>query len=231
MRIAVIDTETTGADPEDEVVEAAVVLLERDGGPWRHGGEWSSMLRTSRPPCVEALATHHIRWEQSQALGRTWDEFVRGTPLELPIRGVTVLAAHNREFDRAFLERLDPRLAALPGICTWRCASHIWPDAPSHSNQALRYHLGLDVEPSGLPHRALADAQVTAALALRMLRERSAAHLIRLTQLPLLLRTVRFGKHRGEPWSEVPRRYLQWVLGQDFDVDVRHTAQYHLGKK
>src|SRR5208282_306064 len=50
----------------------------------------------------------------------------------------TVVAAHKADFDRTYL-RNDDR----PWICTYRCSIKEWPDAPSHTNQALRYWLAL----------------------------------------------------------------------------------------
>ena len=54
-------------------------------------------------------------------------------------------------------------------ICTYKCALRVWPDLVSHSNQALRYTLGL-INPHGIdrktlnPHRALSDVIVTSAI-------------------------------------------------------------------
>jgi exodeoxyribonuclease X len=118
-----------------------------------------------------------------------------------------------------------------PGICTYRCAKQLWPEAPSFSNQTLRYHLKLFKEPAPKampPHRAAADVWVTAHILLKMLRERSVKELLELTKAPILLRTVHFGKYRGEEWSKVPKPYLHWILKQDFDRDVVHTARYHV---
>ena len=47
-----------------------------------------------------------------------------------------------------------------------------------------------------------------------------------LARQPVVLRTCDFGKHAGKLWSEVPKSYLEWMLGQDFDEDKAHTARY-----
>lgn len=91
-----------------------------------------------------------------------------------------IIVAHNAPFDRGFLPSLHttrgwPREASAtssvadqPWLCTSRLAKHLYPDAPSHGNQVLRYWLPepiLEGDPAlrGLnPHRALADVIITA---------------------------------------------------------------------
>src|SRR5581483_118551 len=124
----------------------------------------------------------------------------------------------------------DSKFVPLEGewICTWRCARHLWPDAPSHSNQTLRYwikHLDFYANMEGRampPHKALPDAWVTAHVLMEMLKVKTVEELVALTKAPILLKTVHFGKHRGEEWAKVPRDYLAWVCRtQDMDADVR----------
>lgn len=81
-------------------------------------------------------------------------------------KGADAYVAHNCDFERSFLGNyLDP----ATWICTYKCALRAWPDLTSHSNQALRYTLGL-VNPHGIDrttlnsHRALSDAIVTSAI-------------------------------------------------------------------
>lgn len=252
MLIAVVDTETTGDDDQAQVMDLAVVTVSATA-PYLEVGRWSTLVRPSVPCALEARATHHITdamvadaWTFGQMLDR------RGLEEFYHPKHEVVLAAHNVEFDRRMLVQ---SLAAagcgdsvLPtrSICTWRCAQHVWPDSPRHSNQVLRYYLDLDSQ-SNLnlaslpPHRALPDAVVTSRILMRLLRERTAEELIELTQQPVLLQTIKFGKHAGMPWSQVPRSYLQWILGEGplrvdsrgnkagFDEDTRHTCRYHLG--
>ena len=95
-----------------------------------------------------------------------------------------------------------------------------------------------DAPPSA--HRALADAYVTAANLRHLMTgvvdnptwpqevPELAAHLAE----PMLLKTIGFGKHKGQPWATVPRSYLTWMLGAggmtDLDIDTKHTAEFYL---
>lgn len=63
-------------------------------------------------------------------------------------------------------------------ICTMKCAKHLFPDAPGHSNQVLRYHMKLDqdfddAERAMPPHRAGPDTFVTAHRLARMVFAKS----------------------------------------------------------
>jgi exodeoxyribonuclease X len=148
--------------------------------------------------------------------------------------------AHNAAFDFGFLPA-----AGRPVLCTLRLAKKLWPGLPRHGNQYLRYALNLEVpEAEGLPaHEALADALVTAHLLLNELeaiRTQSVPGLPPLETLhdliawadaPNLLGVCQFGnKHRGTPWSQVPKDYLQWMKREvrDMDPDTRYTVEYYL---
>jgi exodeoxyribonuclease X len=59
-------------------------------------------------------------------------------------------------FERSFLER---HFGDAIWVCTYKCALRIWPDLPSHGNQALRYHLGL-INPFGIDRATLASSRL-----------------------------------------------------------------------
>lgn len=147
------------------------------------------------------------------------------------------LVAHNAKFDRQYLDPLLP--TTLEWICTYRCALHIWPDAPTHSNQGLRYWLDLEfpehhqrIMETRHAHRALYDCVVTYAIFEKMLQTHTLQELHKLTSSPVLLTKVRFGKHEGKQWSEVDSGYMEWVLRQqDFDEDTIHTCRHYLAQR
>jgi exodeoxyribonuclease X len=141
----------------------------------------------------------------------------------------TIWVAHNAAFDMGFLKDLDPSLGDRNRwICTYRCAMQIWPDAPGHSNQVLRYWLDVRPElPSDLyPHRALYDTLVTDEILQRMLADHTLADLVDMSHRPITLRKMPFGKHRGVAFRDLPSSYVSWILkqGSQMDADVRHTA-------
>jgi exodeoxyribonuclease X len=223
----IVDLETTGTGPDDHVVEIAAVDLMGD----EIAPVGSDLVRppTRIPP--QASAVHHIT-----------DEDVRGSPtLEelLPsymdadgAAGVDVFASHHWAFDGQWL---TGRLAGRPAICTYKAALRVWPKAPGHSNQALRYWLkpnGLRSDLATPAHRALPDAYVTALLLRELLQVASVDDLVAWTDEPGLLPRVTFGRHRGCRWDEVPTDYLEWIVEQsDHNEDVKFTAAHALNAR
>lgn len=220
--IHVIDVETTGLDPEvDAIVEIALVSVAVDP-PRVRAVAIDVMLDPGVPIPPEASAIHHIT--NAMCAGKQSFEDIRNTVLGYEDSGI--FAAHNASFDSGFIGATRE-----PWICTMRVAKHLWPDAPGYGNQVLRYWLNLDVETEAPPHRAGSDALVTAELLVREIEalqnvDDPIAKLLELTAAPVLLRTVNFGKHRGESWRNVPLDYIQWAGGKQWDdPDVARTIK------
>lgn len=243
VRFGVVDFETTGFDPQkDRPCSFAAVLQTLAPGPREH---YYCMMNPGIPIPPEASAVHHITGRMvenaptpEQAMAHWWDNE--------PTSRCDVLVAHNAEFDSRFMEAVAPGRASVPWLCTMRLAKKMWPDDAHSNNQYLRYRHNVQVVlPEGLTaHNALYDAIVTAGV-LRMALDEYLSrcaepglvdilHIIDWTKEPMLLGTCRFGsKHYGEPWKEVPRSYLRWMMDkvEDMDVDTRHTVMHYLGVK
>jgi len=226
--VIVIDTETTGLDPNDgaTVIEVAGYGVDANAGLGTTLC-YSSLIAYEGEIPPTAKAVHHIT-ERDVHPSRAPSRAKALAPILTALGEDAIPAAHNAAFDSKFLPEIEG-----DWICTWRCAMHLWPQAPSHSNQVLRYWLGVDSDdffwlPSDAgAHRALYDAAVTAAIVSRMLRERSVEELLLLSTLPVLLETVRFGKYEGWAWKDVPFGYLSWYLKtEDQDPDVAHTCRH-----
>lgn len=232
--IRVIDLETTGLEATAQVCEIAfcdVVSTESDenGAPinWSvvEGSTSFLSIEGSMPPEVSAI--HHIVKED--LIGAPTLEDIAPVIFERPSNQAFYLAAHNCSFERQFLT-LDIT-GPVSWICTYKAACRVWPDAPSHKNQVLRYWRkpeGLLRDKAGAAHRAFGDAYVTAYLLRDLLQLQSIDEMVAWSDEPVLLTKVTFGKHQGKLWTEVPSDYLEWMLGQDFDDDRLHTARHHL---
>ena len=230
--ICVVDTETTGLDPEkDSVVELAVVVVDPDA----RGivDTFEALVAPTSLMGLEARAAHHIR-DDMLTHARSLLDVAYTSPLASR-DDITHLAAHNAAFDSQFIK------TDTPWLCTYRIAMHLWPEAPRHTNSVLRYFLeGLDDELRATalgeeimcqpPHRALPDAWVTAHILLRQLELRTIEELAELTVQPVLLKTVKFGKHKGEAWADLPKSYLHWIASKDFSPDEIHTALHYIKK-
>lgn len=216
MRLRVVDFETTGAQGS-EVIEAGFVDVELVEGEWRVAPPVTKLFRPKGSVTVQARAVHHISDAELapaepsavEAVARFLSQGMRAD----------AFVAHHAEFEKSFL----PSLRSASWICTAKAARRAWPLAPGYSNQVLRYWLDLKLDPAlALPaHRAGPDAYVTAHILLRLLRTMTSNTLIDWTTQPSV---VSFGRHKGQPWSEVPSGYLQWITSES-DMADRHRQR------
>ena len=155
---AVVDVETTGLDPRsDRIVEVAVVRCDPTG---RAVSEWSTLVDPGRDPGPTGV--HGITPADLAGAPR-WAE-VAGA-LADQLEG-TIVAAHNLDFDLAFLAAEEHRThrpgPAGPGLCTMALDRALRPGrSEGYSLAACATAAGVS-QPSA--HRALADARVTAEL-------------------------------------------------------------------
>jgi exodeoxyribonuclease X len=221
----VIDTETTGMDPnEHALVEIGVTDVDSERKivlPTR-----SSLVQPHGLIPPEAMGIHHITDEMVQNAPPA-SEVV---PELLTYPEGTIFVAHNAQFDRGFLE---PYIPGARWICTFKSALRVWPSAPNHKNQTLRYWLGIRFTPSGDPHRAGADTEVTARIFLRLLEEASIEQMLAWTLEPPLFSTCPIGRRwRGKPWADVDVSFLDWMLKQeDMEDDLKWNARHELDRR
>ena len=157
--VAVIDFETTGLSPGmgDRATEIAIVILEGDQVVDRYQSLMNAGVRISG--FIEAYtgisnAMIAAAPRAEQVMGEA-SRFVGGRPM----------AAHNASFDRRFwaaeLGRID-QPAPQPFCCTLLLSRRLYPKAPNYKLGSLAAFHALPT--SGRAHRAMADAEVAAAL-------------------------------------------------------------------
>lgn len=229
--LRVFDFETTGFPPGAAVVEVGWTDLRIGAGDPADAEMFGPVAYLANPMRANpelaidpgAKAAHHI--EECDLLDAPSPDAV----LRRLGEGAAAFACHNIEFDGEFYTG-----GGHPMICTLRCARTIWPDAPTHSNQGLRYWLRLPVDRDIAlpPHRAGPDSYVTAHLLREMFRlGHSVDELVEISSQPPLLKRLPFGKHKGQRFSDVPISYLQWLSRQDLRPDMRRTVGTHLEVK
>ena len=164
--VAVIDFETTGLSPAmgDRATEVAVVIV--DNG--KIVDRYQSLMHSGAyiPPFIESLTgisnAMLSKAPPAADVMRALAEFVGDVPL----------VAHNASFDSKFLDaewsRINRRRQQA-FACSMLLARRIYPDARDHKLGTLVRLLGL---PSAArAHRALADAEMTAHLWVKMVSD------------------------------------------------------------
>ena len=243
-----IDVETTGHNPDyDKVVEIGAVRINAGN---------LDFFETLVNPGIEippgASASHHITDEMVECAPD-----ITSAAAELSaFAGQSTLISFNAAFEAAMLDRHLGRRAGRNGpmtgdwVCLWRAASHLWPDAPGHSNQTLRYYFKCDIrdlppeasvclspgEPL-IAHRALHDALVSMCTFRRALADMHERHGIKemgevkhYCDRPIHVECMQFGKYVGVRMSEVPTDYLRYALARfhDMDWDLRTALSNEL---
>ena len=231
--IRVVDFETTGVAPPAVVIEVGTcdVVGGMSSEERSIEGPRSYLCGADKVP-AETRAIHHISPSELEG----WPKFYAQPFVQACLGdGVTALAAHHADFEGQWLGQV---LGDLPMICTYKAALRLWPDAPSHSNQCLRYWLEeqgltkIDAALAQPAHRAGPDAYATAHLLAACLELTSVADLIAWTKEPKLLPTIPIGKQRGAKWPDVEEGFLRWMLRTvDMDSDLKWNAQRELNRR
>lgn len=254
-----IDFETTSKDTtEAHPIEFG--LASADDGAWFHQSFIALPEGVTIPP--ETSAVHHIVDEDIRG-APYWPETLVFMRRLLELDGTLddlVLVAHNAEYEQGTLANTEFAADKIRWICTFKCALVAFPDAPSHSNEALRYWLkvGSNRGRSGATgaHSALHDAKVTAGLyhvlygwfymelVYRGVIPRDAdatgpvaqeaviEEMVRVSREIAQLPNCPIGKERGKKWEDIDAGFLSWCLRQpDMREDVKHAATRELERR
>jgi exodeoxyribonuclease X len=242
------DTETTGNGPKDRIIQMGGIVTYPDG----EIECYDELCSCTVPISYEAMEVHHIT-----------PEMVAGKPSVQESRLYhaikqhnhpdNYLIAHNIGFDLGMLTK-EGFLSHFTCIDTVRCAQHLYPQLPSHRLQYLRYALGLyrlekakadQLEIEVRAHDAIGDVLVMKLLLAHLIDTLMATHgsknhheamdqLVLLTTKPVLLRTFKFGKYKGEKIEVVAtsdRNYLSWMRRTlTLDENLAYTLDYYLDR-
>lgn len=225
-----IDLEASGYEPPAEIIEVGYtdVVFDTESHVAEVGEPVAKLYGVSTPLTAENMAVHHIT-----------NRMIEGLPLCTPgdladvVLGADFMVAHNWSFEGRWIT--PEILGATRPICTFKCGLRIYDEAVAHSNQALRYHLDLDIDhyTSNPPHRAGPDSYVTAHILVRMLDEALVRDLVGWTMAPRYYATCPLKKHRGQRWEDIPGDYLHWMVhrADEIEADLKAAAAQELERR
>ncbi len=244
MDFVFLDTETTGLEEKDEVIQLAYVVS-KDGKKF----PMNKLYKPTVPISYKAMAVHHITPEIIEASNYGTldmnDVLMRGLEKLNTVHNVAV--AHNIQFDLGMLERHGFK-SKMQAVDTLRCAKHLLKDAEGHSLGVLFYQynlykkmdeladeVGVDIK-NMAAHDALYDVLMLMLLTRMLLRlvDNKIDKLVELSMTPVFIEVFAFGKYKGERVEDVAnndRSYLEWMLNKmdGLDEDMRHTLTTILG--
>jgi DNA polymerase-3 subunit epsilon len=187
--VVVLDFETTGLSPDagDRTIEVGAVLVQDNVivdrfqslmNPGRrvssfieqYTGITNSMLKDAPPTAevIERFATFIARHH---------------------------LVAHNASFDRRFLDAELRRISLARRqefACSLLISRRLHPAAPSHSLESLVRYKKITTE--GVFHRALADAEMTARLWVKMVEELKRDHGLKAVPFQVMQKLMKISK-------------------------------------
>lgn len=164
LRFAVLDVETTSGDPtHGRVMEVAVLALDGDTERLR----WTSLIqpRTPIPFFIRRLTGI------DQSMLNDAPRFVDVVRTLETLTEGRIVVAHNVRFDMTALEHEFARTGMVfdrPTLCTERLARLLVPNLPHYNLGSLCRYFGIAFPAA---HRAMSDAEATAALFGRLLAE------------------------------------------------------------
>ena len=238
------DTETTGNQEQDRIIQVGAMIVHA-----RDEIEVIDELCSAEVPItIEAMEVHNITPDVIENQN-PYNDTNFSKKLEEYNKEENYLIAHNISFDLAMVKKEGFQNNYML-IDTLRCAKHLLPDSPYHRLQYLRYALELYVQEGAeaaklgitiKAHDAIGDVLVMKLLLSKLVllakeqfpeNKNPMETLVKLTETPVLIKTFKFGKHKGKEVSIVAnedRGYLTWMRkNMDLDEDLQFTLDSYL---
>lgn len=221
-----LDTETTGTAEKDRLCQLACKT--------ETGDIVNNLYKPPVPIEIDAMCVHHITNEMVEDKPAFKDSPDYQTLADLLSNDSNILVAHNAKFDVDMLikEGINPKKV----ICSLKLARYLDPEGiiPKYNLQYLRYFLKINIQATA--HDALGDILVLEKLFERLLARMNKDvgpdavedKMIEISNKPVLLSRMYFGKHKGQFFRDIPKDYLQWLSGTDLDEDTRFTVEHYL---
>ena len=232
------DTETTGNQEEDRVIQFGAMVVDKSGKV----EAFDELCSTDVAIKLEAMEVHNITPNllvgKPKAVETTFYK-----KLEELNSNENYLIAHNISFDMGIIKK-EGFVNQYQLIDTLRCAKHLFPELAYHRLQYIRYALDLykieEIEATKhniviKAHDAIGDVLVMklllsklVALAKEKFPQNNPMHtLAQLTKQPIFIKTFKFGKYKGKDVEVVAREdagYLNWMRSNmELDEDLKYT--------
>jgi len=239
-KYVLFDTETTGNQDEDRIIQIGAMVVGAKGDVV----VYDELCSTNLPIKVEAMEVHNITPEIIEGKApftatKFWND------LTILNSKNNYLIAHNIKFDLGMLEK-EGFSNNMKLIDTLRCAKHLFPESEYHRLQYFRYSLGLYKKEKEearkynitiKAHDAIGDVLVMKLFLSELVKKvkekfpniNPMIKLEELTHTPVVLQNFKFGKYKGERIDDIARSdagYIKWMLKSlELDEDLKYTLE------
>ena len=240
----ILDTETTGTSETDRVIQLGYIVLGA-----KEIEVQNEFCNSDIPISFGAMEVHGITPDMLEGKPTCQETTAYKRLLELNTPE-NYMIIHNAPFDLGMLEK-EGFETKMKVIDTLRVAKHVLPDEDAHRLQYFRYKmeiykdeqkeadaLGIEVK----AHDAIGDVLILKLLLskLKDIVQEQFPHanpvekMVELTTTPIIIKTFRFGKHKGKTLEEVASSdagYMRWMLSsmENLDADLKYSINLVLG--
>ncbi|MCD6433690.1 MAG: 3'-5' exonuclease [Sulfurimonas sp.] len=237
-KYVILDTETTGTGENDRVIQLGYIVLGA-----KDIEVHNEFCSSDVPISFGAMEVHGITPDMIEGKP-TCQETTAYNRLQELNSEENYMIIHNAPFDLGMLEK-EGFKTQMKVIDTLRVAKHVLPDEEAHRLQYFRYKMGLykdeqkEADALGIEvkaHDAIGDvlilklllSKLKEAVALEFPHINPVEKMVDLTKTPIMIKTFRFGKHKGKTLQEVASSdvgYLRWMLSsmENLDDDMRYS--------
>ncbi len=205
MRAIILDTETTGIKDPD-VVELAWVQINEE--TWSLAPVFQQYYKNDKPIEWGAMSTHHII--PAMLVDKPGQD-----KIQIPM--AEYIIGHNIDFDWKALKQPQ-----IKRICTLALSRLAHPECDSHSLSSMMYYIHGANEATRTKlknaHSAAADILLCYDILIPLMEKldiHSLDQLYAVSEDARIPRIMQFGKHKGQPISEVPKGYRDWYRRQE----------------
>ena len=234
MKYIILDTETTGVEEEDRIIQLSFIVADEDLNIIEE--PYNDLCSTSRDIEFESMAIHGITPEMLEGKPTCQESKSFKRLVELNTEE-NILVAHDSNLDEMLLKN-EGFISKMKILDTYRILRKKYPNETPHGLQYKRYALGLYkseqkiIDELGVTvraHDALGDVIVLKLFLEHLKKEQNLNELEELCSKPIMLDIMTFGKHKGKTFEEIAlndRNSLQYMIDTfDLDGDLRYTME------
>jgi DNA polymerase III epsilon subunit-like protein len=229
--LVIFDTETTGFK-NNHLVELAAIILPPNGEILTYHSRCkpSSNIEDGAA-AVHGITDFMVQDERSdvEVFNEFWADIYG---IYDPAQGPLVLGGHNSAFDMRVMRKYAPISADIPVLCTMKLGRLYSPESENHKLTTLHAHLKCTGNYQA--HAALDDCWMSFDILKHYMSTLGMGYLdlAKGQSKPVILKTVPFGKHKGESFTTVPVSYMNYMLGMsDLDPDVAYNFRQELARR